>query len=56
MGKSITGKALPQSERRSGFYNTDPYELTGGNGKMEIMPTYFLLPYWQAVSAGILEG
>jgi hypothetical protein len=47
---------LPANERSQGRWNSDPYNLDGGNGMSEDDPGAFLLSYWSARFAGILDA
>ena len=46
---------LPANERAQGRWNSDPFDLDGGSGMSEDDPGAFILSYWAARFAGILE-
>lgn len=47
---------LPANERPQTRWNSDPHDLDAGSGEDESDPGAFLLMYWYAVAAGIIDG
>ena len=49
-------RVLPANERSQGRWNGDPYDLDGGDGLSEDDPGAFILSYWAARYAGVLDA
>ena len=48
---------LPANERRQGRWNANPWDITaGGDGRVEMDPGAWLLPYWMARYHGLLSA
>jgi hypothetical protein len=47
---------LPANERTQGRWNGDPFDLDGGDGMNEDDPGAFILSFWAARDAGLLDA
>jgi len=54
-GQRESTTLLPPDERPVMKWNSNPFQLDGGNGgRMEDDGAFFLLPYWMGRSLGLL--
>ena len=55
-GSNDALRVLPANERSQGRWNGDPFDLDGGDGMSEDDPGAFILSYWAARFAGVLDA